>query len=61
MTARREFMDPLVVLLEREAKTCRGCVHWEPASLDARAHCGNHLVKQLVQNQRCEEYEEPGE
>lgn len=53
----RRFGDPLNVLLKDEAETCKGCIHRE-VQASAREYCGNPLVKQLLADKRCDEYEE---
>lgn len=60
MTAlpRRMYRDPAEQLLEAEAETCKGCVHREVSHGGAREYCGNPDVKQLLADQRCDEYEE---
>lgn len=54
----KRFGDPLEVLLKAEAETCKGCVHREVSYNSAREYCGNPLVKQLLADKRCDEYEE---
>lgn len=60
MTAlpRRMYKDPAEQLLDAEAETCKGCIHRRPSDAGAHEYCGNHLVKQLLADKRCDEYEE---
>jgi hypothetical protein len=53
----RRFGDPLQVLLRAEAETCKGCVH--TFTKNDNDYCGNALVRQLLADKRCDEYEEP--
>lgn len=52
------YRDPAEQLLDAEARTCKGCVHREVSHGGAREYCGNPDVKQLLADQRCDEYEE---
>jgi hypothetical protein len=54
---RRMFKDPAQQLLDAEALTCKGCMHREVPHT-GREYCGNPLVKQLLADKRCNEYEE---
>ena len=54
----RRYADPLDVLLDAEAETCKGCMHREVSYAGARECCGNPAVKQLLADKRCDEYEE---
>ena len=50
MTRQRDYRDPLLVLLEREAASCKGCAH-AIAVFDRQA-CG----KGRKFGRRCEQY-----
>jgi len=54
---RRMYRDPAEQLLDAEAETCKGCMHRE-VQANAREYCGNPLVKQLLADKRCDEYED---
>lgn len=54
----RMFKDPAQQLLDAEALTCKGCKHREVSYAAAREYCDNPLVKQLLADKRCGEYEE---
>jgi hypothetical protein len=60
MTARpqRDYLDPLDRLIKAEEATCKGCIHREAGHPGARDYCGNPLVKQLLADKRCGEYED---
>jgi hypothetical protein len=53
---RRMYKDPAEQLLEAAAETCKGCKStWTKRGL---AYCDNPLVKTILADKRCNEYEE---
>jgi hypothetical protein len=59
MTAlpRRMYRNPEEQLLEAEAETCKGCRYRKPQP-DGNARCVNPRKRQVLADQRCDEYEE---
>jgi hypothetical protein len=58
MTRRSEYRDPLLILLERESRTCRGCVHktriWGVNFCELPERHGSKA------DRRCNKYQEKG-
>lgn len=55
---KRQYGDPLEVLIKAEEATCKGCLHREVAQSGTKVYCGNPLRESLDADKRCDYYEE---
>lgn len=55
---KRQYGDPLEVLIKAEEETCKGCKYREVASNGTKPYCGNPDRKSLDATKRCDDYEE---
>lgn len=54
---KRQYGDPLEVLLKAEEETCKGCRFRTPHP-DGIPRCRNPRVLQVLADKRCDKYEE---